>query len=127
MTKPIPQNILTTLTQIPHASIILQPHPTNFLHTTNYHKPQFKHNHAYNLTFFPFFLKPLPHPLKLNPLLNTTSQPHQILIHKHINISIPLPHHHKFYLPLIKNPHQKSIKPIPPEINHLATKPRLPK
>ncbi|WP_260846104.1 2-oxo acid dehydrogenase subunit E2, partial [Staphylococcus epidermidis] len=76
---------------------------------------------------FGFFVKGVGEGLKVNGLVSTAWQGDQILIHKHINISIPLPHHHKFYLPLIKNPHQKSIKPIPPQINHLPTKPRLPK
>ncbi|WP_260846370.1 2-oxo acid dehydrogenase subunit E2, partial [Staphylococcus saprophyticus] len=104
--------MLNSLNQIPHPCIMLQPHPTNLLKTPNYHNQTFKQTQPYNLTFFPFFLKPLPQALKPYPLLNTSSQHSQILIHKHLNISIPLPDQHKLYLPLIENAHEKSIKPI---------------
>lgn len=60
--------------------------------------------------------------MKAHPLLNSTWQGDEIVIHKDINISIAVADKDKLYVPVIKHADEKSIKGIAREINDLATK-----
>ena len=62
--------------------------------------------------------------MKAHPLLNSTWQGDEIVIHKDINISIAVADKDKLYVPVIKHADEKSIKGIAREINDLATKAR---
>lgn len=123
--KAIAQNMVTSVSEIPHGWMMVEADATNLVQTRNYHKAQFKQNEGYNLTFFAFFVKAVAEALKANPLLNSTWQGDEIVIHKDINISIAVADDDKLYVPVIKNADEKSIKGIAREINDLATKARL--
>lgn len=62
--------------------------------------------------------------LKAYPLLNSSWQDNEIVLHKDINISIAVADENKLYVPVIKHADEKSIKGIAREINDLATKAR---
>ena len=76
----------------------------------NHHKVQFKQNEGYNLTFFAFFVKAVAEALKANPLLNSTWQGDEIVIHKDINISIAVADDDKLYVPVIKMQMKSQLK-----------------
>lgn len=122
--KAIAQNMVTSVTEIPHGWMMIEADATNLVKTRNHHKHTFKENEGYNLTFFAFFVKAVADALKAHPLLNSTWQGDEIVIHKDINISIAVADKDKLYVPVIKHADEKSIKGISREINDLATKAR---
>ena len=62
--------------------------------------------------------------MKEYPLLNSSWQGDEIVVHKDINISIAVADENKLYVPVIKHADEKSIKGIAREVNELATKAR---
>ncbi|PNZ70939.1 2-oxo acid dehydrogenase subunit E2 [Staphylococcus croceilyticus] len=122
--KAIAQNMVTSVTEIPHGWMMVEVDATNLVKTRNYHKNSFKENEGYNLTYFAFFVKAVAEALKANPLLNSSWDGNEIVLHKEINISIAVADEDKLYVPVIKNADEKSIKGIAREINELALKAR---
>ncbi|MBF2757178.1 MULTISPECIES: dihydrolipoamide acetyltransferase family protein [unclassified Staphylococcus] len=122
--KAIAQNMVTSVTEIPHGWMMVEVDATNLVKTRNHHKNTFKENEGYNLTFFAFFVKAVAEALKSNPLLNSSWDGEEIIIHKDINISIAVADEDKLYVPVIKHADEKSIKGIAREINELARKAR---
>lgn len=122
--KAIAQNMVTSATEIPHGWMMVEVDATNLVKTRNYYKDAFKENEGYNLTFFAFFIKAVAEALKANPLLNSTWDNNEIILHKDINISIAVADEDKLYVPVIKHADEKSIKGIAREINELARKAR---
>lgn len=122
--KAIAQNMVTSATEIPHGWMMIEVDATNLVKTRNHYKTVFKKQEGYNLTFFAFFVKAVAEALKSNPLLNSSWDGNEIIIHKDINISIAVANEDKLYVPVIKNADEKSIKGIAREINQLAQKAR---
>ncbi len=122
--KAIAQNMVNIVTEIPHAWMMIEVDATNLVNTRNHYKNNFKNKEGYNLTFFAFFVKAVADALKAYPLLNSSWQGNEILLHKDINISIAVADENKLYVPVIKHADEKSIKGIAREINTLATKAR---
>ncbi|AGZ24402.1 MULTISPECIES: dihydrolipoamide acetyltransferase family protein [Staphylococcus] len=122
--KAIANNMVTSATEIPHGWMMIEADATNLVKTRNYHKNSFKNNEGYNLTFFAFFVKAVAEALKAFPMLNSSWNGNEIVIHKDINISIAVAHENKLYVPVIKHADEKSIKGIAREINELAQKAR---
>ncbi|HDW2788594.1 TPA: 2-oxo acid dehydrogenase subunit E2 [Staphylococcus aureus] len=122
--KAIAQNMVNSVTEIPHAWMMIEVDATNLVNTRNHYKNNFKNKEGYNLTFFAFFVKAVADALKAYPLLNSSWQGNEILLHKDINISIAVADENKLYVPVIKHADEKSIKGIAREINTLATKSR---
>ena len=104
--KAIAQNMVTSVTEIPHGWMMLEVDATNSK-TRNHHKNSFKENEGYN-SFFAFFVKAVAEALKSNPLLNSSWDGEEIILHKDINISIA--DEDKLYVPVIKHADEKSIK-----------------
>ena len=122
--KAIAQNMVNSVTEIPHAWMMIEVDATNLVNTRNYYKHSFKQKEGYNLTFFAFFVKAVADALKAYPLLNSSWQGNEIVLHKDINISIAVADGDKLYVPVIKHADEKSIKGIAREINELAQKAR---
>lgn len=122
--KAIAQNMVTSATEIPHGWMMIEVDATNLVKTRNHYKTVFKKQEGYNLTFFAFFVKAVADALKAYPLLNSSWQGNEIVLHKDINISIAVADENKLYVPVIKHADEKSIKGIAREINTLATKAR---
>ena len=102
--------MVTSVSEIPHGWMMVEADATNLVQTRNYHKAQFKKNEGYNLTFFAFFVKAVAEALKANPLLNSTWQGDEIVIHKDINISIAVADDDKLYVPVIKMQMKNQLK-----------------
>lgn len=122
--KAIAQNMVNSVTEIPHGWMMVEVDATNLVKTRNHYKKSFKDNEGYNLTFFAFFVKAVAEALKANPLLNSSWNGNEIVLHKDINISIAVADEDKLYVPVIKHADEKSIKGIAREINDLAHKAR---
>ncbi|WP_105992723.1 dihydrolipoamide acetyltransferase family protein [Staphylococcus simulans] len=122
--KAIAKHMVESVTEIPHAWMMVEADATNLVKTRNHHKAQFKAKEGYNLTFFAFFVKAVAEALKEFPMLNSSWQGSEIKVHKAINISIAVAVEDKLFTPVIHNADEKSIKGIAREINELATKAR---
>lgn len=122
--KQIAKNMVTSVTEIPHAWMMIEADATNLVKTRNHYKNKFKKEEGYNLTFFAFFVKAAAEALKEFPMLNSSWQGSEIKIHKDINISIAVAVEDKLFTPVIHNADEKSIKGIAREINTLAQKAR---
>lgn len=122
--KQIAQNMVNSVNEIPHAWMMVEADATNLVKTRNYHKNSFKESEGYNLTFFAFFVKAVAEGLKAYPLLNSSWQDSEIIMHRDVNISIAVADEDKLYVPVIKNADEKSIKGIAREINDLAQRAR---
>lgn len=122
--KAIAQNMVLSVSEIPHGWMMVEADATNLVKTRNHHKASFKNSEGYNLTFFAFFVKAVAEALKENPLLNSSWDNNEIILHKDINISIAVADEDKLFVPVIKHADEKSIKGIAREINDLATKAR---
>ncbi|WP_240698105.1 2-oxo acid dehydrogenase subunit E2, partial [Staphylococcus epidermidis] len=86
--KAIAPNMVTSATEIPHGWMMIEVDATNLVKTRNHYKTVFKKQEGYKLTFFAFFVKAVAEALKSNPLLNSSWDGNEIIIHKDINISI---------------------------------------
>ena len=113
-----------SVNEIPHAWMMVEADATNLVKTRDYHKNSFKENEGYNLTYFAFFVKAVAEGLKAYPLLNSSWQDSEIVMHKDVNISIAVADEEKLYVPVIQNADEKSLKGIAREINDLAQKAR---
>ncbi len=122
--KQIAENMVNSVNEIPHAWMMVEADATNLVKTRNFHKNSFKENEGYNLTYFAFFVKAVAEGLKAYPLLNSSWQNSEIVMHKDVNISIAVADEEKLYVPVIKNADEKSLKGIAREINDLAQKAR---
>ncbi|MBE7582574.1 2-oxo acid dehydrogenase subunit E2 [Staphylococcus aureus] len=83
--KAIAQNMVNSVTEIPHAWMMIEVDATNLVNTRNHYKNSFKNKEGYNLTFFAFFVKAVADALKAYPLLNSSWQGNEIVLHKDIN------------------------------------------
>ncbi|GEP84762.1 putative dihydrolipoamide branched chain transacylase (E2) [Staphylococcus piscifermentans] len=122
--KQIAKNMVTSVTEIPHAWMMIEADATNLVNTRNHYKNKFKQDEGYNLTFFAFFVKAAAEALKAFPMLNSSWQGSEIKVHKDINISIAVAVEDKLFTPVIHHADEKSIKGIAREINTLAQKAR---
>lgn len=122
--RSIANKMVQSVTEIPHAWMMVEVDVTELVKTRQFNKNDFKKNEGFNLTFFAFFVKAVAEGLKKYPMLNSTWNGDEIKIHKDINISIAVASEDKLYVPVIKNADDKSIKGIAKEINDLATRGR---
>ncbi|KAA1040143.1 dihydrolipoamide acetyltransferase family protein [Macrococcus equipercicus] len=122
--RAIANKMVQSVTEIPHAWMMIEVDVTELVTTRNKHKNQFKQQEGYNLTFFSFFAKAVAEALKAFPMLNSSWQGDQIVINKDINLSIAVASDDKLYVPVIHHADDLSIKGIAKRISELADKGR---
>lgn len=122
--RQIANKMVQSVHEIPHAWMAVEVDATELTKTRAHYKNQFKAQEGYNLTFFAFFIKAVAEALKKYPLLNSTWQEDEIVVHSDINISIAVAHENKLFVPVIRHADEKSIKGIAREIHELAQKAR---
>lgn len=122
--KAIADKMHTSVTEIPHAWMMVEVDVTDLVKLRNSLKEEFRKNEGYNLTYFAFFVKAVAQALKEFPQLNSTWAGDKIIQRKHINISIAVANEEELFVPVIKHADEKSIKGIAREINELAQKAR---
>ncbi len=122
--RAIANKMVQSVTEIPHAWMMIEVDVTELVKTRNKHKNQFKQQEGYNLTFFSFFAKAVAEALKEFPMLNSSWQDDQIVINQDINLSIAVASDDKLYVPVIHHADDLSIKGIAKRISELADKGR---
>lgn len=119
--KAIASKMVQSKSEIPHAWMMVEADVTNIVRLRNEVKDNFKEQEGITLSFFPFFVKAVAQALKKNPLLNSSWDNGNIIMHKDINISIAVATEDHLFVPVIKNADQYSITGIAKEIDRLAT------
>lgn len=118
--RAIAKNLSRSKTEIPHAWVMVEADVTNIVNLRNEIKDNFKEQEGVSLSFFPFFVKAVAQALKKNPLLNSSWDEKNIIVHKDINISIAIATEDHLFVPVIKNADEYSVTGIAKEINRLA-------
>lgn len=122
--KAIAAKMVQSVSEIPHAWMMIETDVTSLVTTRNHYKDEFKEKEGYALTYFAFFVKAVAAALKQYPMLNSSWQDDDIIIHPDINISIAVASDDRLYVPVIKNADELSIKGIARKIAELAKKGR---
>lgn len=122
--KAIASKMVQSVTEIPHAWMMIETDVSSLVATRNYYKRSFKEKEGFPLTYFAFFIKAVAVALKRYPMFNSSWQQDEIIIHPEINISIAVASDERLYVPVIKNADELSIKGIAKKISELAEKGR---
>jgi 2-oxoisovalerate dehydrogenase E2 component (dihydrolipoyl transacylase) len=119
--KAIAKKMVQSVTEIPHAWIMVEADVTNIVNLRNSVKDDFKKQEGISLSFFPFFAKAVVQAMKKNPKINTSWQDGNIIYHKDINLSIAVTTDENLFVPVIKQADNLSLAGLTKEINRLAT------
>jgi 2-oxoisovalerate dehydrogenase E2 component (dihydrolipoyl transacylase) len=119
--KAIAKKMVQSVTEIPHAWIMVEADVTNIVNLRNSLKDDFKKQEGISLSFFPFFAKAVVQAMKKNPKINTSWQDGNIIYHKDINLSIAVTTDENLFVPVIKQADNLSLAGLTKEINRLAT------
>ncbi|MFW7412809.1 dihydrolipoamide acetyltransferase family protein [Vagococcus fluvialis] len=119
--KAIAKKMVQSVTEIPHAWIMVEADVTNIVNLRNNVKDEFKKQEGISLSFFPFFAKAVVQAMKKNPKINTSWQDGNIVYHKDINLSIAVTTDENLFVPVIKQADNLSLAGLTKEINRLAT------
>ncbi len=119
--KAIAKKMVQSVTEIPHAWIMVEADVTNIVNLRNSVKDEFKKQEGISLSFFPFFAKAVVQAMKKNPKINTSWQDGNIVYHKDINLSIAVTTDENLFVPVIKQADNLSLAGLTKEINRLAT------
>lgn len=119
--KAIAKKMVQSVTEIPHAWVMVEADVTNIVKLRNKTKEEFYLQEGIKLSYFPFFVKAVVQALKKNPKMNTSWDNGNIIYHKDINISIAVTTEDNLYVPVIHNADKYSLAGIAGEINRLAS------
>lgn len=122
--KTIAKRMVDSVTQIPHAWMVVEVDVTELVKLRNASKKQFKEQEGYNLTYFAFFVKAVAQALKEYPMLNSVWKGDSVILKKSINMSIAVASDDELFVPVIQNCDQLSIAGIASQIAQLAEKGR---
>lgn len=122
--KTIAKRMVDSVTQIPHAWMVIEVDVTELVKLRNANKKQFKDQEGYNLTYFAFFVKAVAQALKEYPMLNSVWKGDSVVLKKAINMSIAVASDDELFVPVIQNADQLSIAGIASQIAILAEKGR---
>ncbi|MBQ0138114.1 MAG: 2-oxo acid dehydrogenase subunit E2 [Kurthia sp.] len=122
--KTIAKRMVDSVTQIPHAWMVVEVDVTELVKLRNANKTQFKEKEGYNLTYFAFFVKAVAQALKEYPMLNSVWKGDSVVLKKSINMSIAVASDDELFVPVIQNCDQLSIAGIASQIAQLAEKGR---
>lgn len=119
--KAIAKKMVQSVTEIPHAWIMVEADVTNIVNLRNKTKDEFKKIEGMSLSFFPFFAKAVVQAMKKNPKINTSWDNGNIVYHKDINLSIAVTTDEHLYVPVIHQADNLSLSGLAKEINRLAS------
>lgn len=120
--QAIAKNMVNSVSQIPHAWMMVEVDATNLVRLRQRLKDEFKLTEGYSLSYLAFFIKLVAQVLKQNPILNSEWTETHIIEHHDINISIAISANELLYVPVIKHADEKSVKGISREIAELVEK-----
>lgn len=120
----IARNVKQSVTEIPHAWMMIEVDVTNLVNLRNKLKDEFKKREGVNLTYLAFVLKAVVNAVKDYPIINSTWATDKIIVKRDINISLAVGTEDSVATPVIKNADQKNIAGIAHEIDDLARRGR---
>lgn len=113
-----------SVTEIPHAWMMVEVDVTNLVALRNKLKDEFMKREGFNLTYLAFVLKAVVNAIKDYPIVNSVWAVDKIIVKRDINISLAVGTEDAVYTPVIKNADQKNIAGLAREIDRLTKKAR---
>ncbi|EFM09856.1 catalytic domain of component of various dehydrogenase complexes [Paenibacillus curdlanolyticus YK9] len=120
----IARNVKQSVTEIPHAWMMIEVDVTNLVQLRNKLKDEFQKREGVNLTYLAFVLKAVVNAVKDYPIINSTWATDKIIVKRDINISLAVGTEDSVATPVIKNADQKNIAGLAREIDDLARRGR---
>ena len=118
--KNIAKNMVRSFNTIPHAWMSFEVDVTSIFELRNKCKEQFLKNEGVPLSPYPFFIKAIVKALKVFPIINSSWDNDNIIIHKNINVSIAVGTDAHIFVPVIRNADKYSVTGLAKEIYRLA-------
>jgi len=105
----------------PHVTSVVEADVTNLVLWRNKSKENFLAKYSEKITFMPVFAEAVARALTEFPLLNSSVDGHNIILHKDINIAIAVAKPDgNLVVPVIKNAEQKNLVGLTKKLNQLA-------
>ena len=105
----------------PHVTSVVEADVTNLVLWRNKSKEDFLEKYSEKITFMPVFAEAVARTLTEFPLLNSSVDGHNIILHKDINIAIAVAKPDgNLVVPVIKNAEQKNLVGLTKKLNQLA-------
>jgi Pyruvate/2-oxoglutarate dehydrogenase complex, dihydrolipoamide acyltransferase (E2) component, and related enzymes len=113
-----------SVTEIPHAWMMVEVDVTNLVALRNKLKDEFMKREGFNLTYLAFVLKAVVNAIKDYPIVNSVWAVDKIIVKRDINISLAIGTEDAVYTPVIKDADRKNIAGLAREIDTLTKKAR---
>ncbi|MBP3964389.1 dihydrolipoamide acetyltransferase family protein [Paenibacillus lignilyticus] len=120
----IARNMRQSVTEIPHAWMMMEVDVTNLVSLRNKLKDDFKKREGVNLTYLAFWVKAVVNAIKDFPIMNSVWAVDKIIVKRDIHIGLAVGTEDAVKVPVIKNADQKNIAGLAREIEDLARKTR---
>ncbi|MEB3103515.1 dihydrolipoamide acetyltransferase family protein [Ferviditalea candida] len=125
---PIRNTIATrmrqSVTEIPHAWMMIEVDVTNLVLLRNKLKDEFRKQEGINLTYLAFMLKAVVNAIKDYPILNSVWAVDKIIVKKDINISLAVGTEDSVITPVIKKADRMNIAGLAREVDELSRRAR---
>lgn len=125
---PIRNTIATrmrqSVTEIPHAWMMIEVDVTNLVLLRNKLKDEFRKQEGINLTYLAFMLKAVVNAIKDYPILNSVWAVDKIIVKKDINISLAVGTEDSVITPVIKKADRMNIAGLAREVDELSKRAR---
>ena len=115
----IAQNMVKSVTQIPHAWAMMEVDVTELVALRQAIRPRFKQN-GQDITIFPFIISAVASTLREHPYLNATWRDEKIFLKKNINLGIAVSTASGLVVPVIRNADALSITAANAQLRLLA-------
>ncbi|WP_178075148.1 dihydrolipoamide acetyltransferase family protein [Paenibacillus albus] len=120
----IARNMRQSVTEIPHAWMMMEVDVTDLVSLRNKLKDDFKKREGVNLTYLAFWVKAVVNAIKDFPIMNSVWAVDKIIVKRDIHIGLAVGTEDAVKVPVIKNADQKNIAGLAREIEDLARKTR---
>ena len=120
----IARNMRQSVTEIPHAWMMMEVDVTNLVVLRNKLKDEFKKREGVNLTYLAFLVKAVVNAIKDFPIMNSVWAVDKIIVKRDIHLGLAVGTEDAVKVPVIKNADQKNIAGLAREIEDLARKTR---
>ncbi|WP_219836462.1 dihydrolipoamide acetyltransferase family protein [Paenibacillus sp. R14(2021)] len=120
----IARNMRQSVTEIPHAWMMMEVDVTNLVTLRNKLKEDFMKREGVNLTYLAFWVKAVVNAIKDFPIMNSVWAVDKIIVKRDIHLGLAVGTEDAVKVPVIKNADQKNIAGLAREIEDLARKTR---
>ncbi len=123
--KLIAEHMVRSKQVAPHVTSVVEADVTNLVMWRNKVKDQFLQKYGEKITFMPVFTEAVARALAEFPLVNSSVDGTNIIMHKHINIGIAVAKPDgNLVVPVVKNAEQKNLLGLTKNLNSLADRAR---